>query len=1026
MPVPSRDTRYALIIGVDTYQDDELRDLRAPRHDAAGLKKVLEDPGIGGFVEVVVLENPESGTAAQSIERFFRDRGPDDVLVFHFSGHAFRGEDVNDLYLAMANTNKRGAPETTAITSDFLARIIRKSPAGRKLLILDCCHGGAFSLRGAGDESGDAATRMIGEAATGFDDVLTRGISDMVPAQAQTEANGMGTVVIAAARPFELSQEDVSGALSGAIIEGLGTGRADLTGSGKISTDDLFAYAVRSFEERGLDQHPVRQEQERSGDFVVAENKFHRPLLPAAVEQLLGDSDPIERLRGVGELGALAGAARLEVAAAARARLRQVAGCDTAWQVVHLAGATLKRMSLTVPLPALDFGPVRAGARPVRRELTVTSPALGDSWHAVSDHPEVLVERHGSRLLVELRPQRHGPLAATVTITSAAGDARVDVRALVRRRQVTGVLAGWLHTGLGYVPHDLRRRVRRPARALGAAAAVLLTVSSAHLVPQVQVVGWCIPSQDLRVLTTEALRGGLQRAAADFERAHSSDDCGHDQVRVTITALSSDGLAQRRIAEQWPDSTATVAGADPAAAARADAESRLAGPVPDVWIPESSVRAELARSTMRKDGTRRFDLPPGGTVPGSSIATSPLVLAVPEADAADVRASLSWQQVLNQPWTIPRADPRNSTTGLLTTYALYQAAPDDAAAEKLLRPSRGGDDPRVDLCQYKLAATEPPEHLGFIVPEKYVADYNAGRPLGEDCPTPEPPPDGRRLKAVTLLGLPAALDVPCVPLSTTGSDDDRQRRLAAAFCDYLRSGGRDALLQDGLDPPKNDDTVRNPSAVDAEAVIDTWTSAQRPYRVLLAMDVSGSMKWPVPGSATPRVTAITGAARVALRDSRLESGDELGLWRFAQRLAGPLDYQEVVKLRPATLDQQSRVLAALTTLPVTDRDTGLYDTISAGVRALDRDARPGGDFPPVNRLVVLTDGENDDAGSLRADQLGPVIDAADVEVVVIASVGANCDALAVVHSEKFRCVEAGADELAAAFSNALPSRAGQP
>src|SRR5919112_1357678 len=151
MASSSRDARYALIVAVDTYQDDELRDLGAPLRDAEELADVLRDERIGNFRDVTVLANPDARSAQEGIERFFMERRPLDIVLLHFSGHAFRGERSEDLFLAVTDTRKQ-SPHATSVPGDFLRTMIERSPARRKLLLLDCCHSGALTLtRGAGD-----------------------------------------------------------------------------------------------------------------------------------------------------------------------------------------------------------------------------------------------------------------------------------------------------------------------------------------------------------------------------------------------------------------------------------------------------------------------------------------------------------------------------------------------------------------------------------------------------------------------------------------------------------------------------------------------------------------------------------------------------------------------------------------------------------------------------------------------------------------------------------------------------------
>ena len=67
------DTRHALIIANERYDDRALKQLKAPGHDADALAEVLGDPQIGDF-DVDVVSNQPSYVLRRRIEHFFSDR----------------------------------------------------------------------------------------------------------------------------------------------------------------------------------------------------------------------------------------------------------------------------------------------------------------------------------------------------------------------------------------------------------------------------------------------------------------------------------------------------------------------------------------------------------------------------------------------------------------------------------------------------------------------------------------------------------------------------------------------------------------------------------------------------------------------------------------------------------------------------------------------------------------------------------------------------------------------------------------
>ncbi len=66
--------KYALIIGVSEYQDDQIPDLKKALNDIMGVAQVLKNPQIGDFPEsnVGILSNPTYKSAQRAISHFFQ------------------------------------------------------------------------------------------------------------------------------------------------------------------------------------------------------------------------------------------------------------------------------------------------------------------------------------------------------------------------------------------------------------------------------------------------------------------------------------------------------------------------------------------------------------------------------------------------------------------------------------------------------------------------------------------------------------------------------------------------------------------------------------------------------------------------------------------------------------------------------------------------------------------------------------------------------------------------------------------
>jgi uncharacterized caspase-like protein len=216
--------RFALIIATSNYEDKGLQQLVAPPQDAEALARVLSDSAIGGF-EVDILLNEPSFSTNLKIEAFFTDRKRDDLLLLYFSGHGLK-DDEGRLYFATPDTQRKRL-RTTTIPSTLVHDVMRYSPSKRQVLILDCCFSGAFP-KGITYKAGE----MIGAS------IDTR-----------ERFEGSGRLILTASDSLqyafqgdEVKGEGVHSVFTGAIVQGLESGEADLDGDANISIDELYQY----------------------------------------------------------------------------------------------------------------------------------------------------------------------------------------------------------------------------------------------------------------------------------------------------------------------------------------------------------------------------------------------------------------------------------------------------------------------------------------------------------------------------------------------------------------------------------------------------------------------------------------------------------------------------------------------------------------------------------------------------------------------------------------------------------------
>jgi hypothetical protein len=153
--------RVAVLVGVQEYTDPALQGLRFPGKDARDLGAAFEDPGIGGFDRVFVVEGGAS-TTAEAIDRAIgvasADLQRDDTFVLYLSGHGTLTLDpaLGSRLWFLPSDGELDAPERTGIAIADLEARVADLPARRRVLVMDTCHNG----RTGGDLAGRSAVNQ--------------------------------------------------------------------------------------------------------------------------------------------------------------------------------------------------------------------------------------------------------------------------------------------------------------------------------------------------------------------------------------------------------------------------------------------------------------------------------------------------------------------------------------------------------------------------------------------------------------------------------------------------------------------------------------------------------------------------------------------------------------------------------------------------------------------------------------------------------------------------------------------------
>ncbi len=476
------------------------------------------------------------------------------------------------------------------------------------------------------------------------------------------------------------------------------------------------------------------------------------------------------------------------------------------------------------------------------------------------------------------------------------------------------------------------------------------------------------------VVAASVEKSGLMAAAAD--RYNSSDRTVNGTCYgISVTPIAS-GIAESRLVEaDW---------------------NTAWGSAPDAWSPAASTWLEL----LRHDRADR-DRPDILTDDNPSVVTTPIVLAMPEPKARALgwpQAPIGWSDLLHlaedpRGWTsrghpewgafaLGKTNPMVSTSGLSATIGAFVAATGTSSDLTLAAVN----DPRVR--EFVAGVENSVEHygdtaltflknlqhaddagaaLGYVsavaVEEKSVVDYNAGNPTGDL--NAEGQHGKPRIPLVAVYPREGTLnsDNPFAVLRASWSETGKQAG-AADFAGYLREPATQQLFTDagfrGYDgaPGKalrdNDfladdpgTILSPPSAPVLAAVRSAWTKLRKPARVLLVLDVSGSMSDSVGGGRT-RLELAQAAAVNGL--GQLADTDQVGLWTFPGH---DTVYWQDAPLEPLGPQRQSMKGHIQQLIP--GGGTPLYAVTRAAVEAV----RSGASDDTINAVVVMTDGKNE-------------------------------------------------------------------
>jgi uncharacterized protein YjbI with pentapeptide repeats/energy-coupling factor transporter ATP-binding protein EcfA2 len=234
--------RDALVVGINSYQAEGLRNLQSPAEDAEAIATRLEQHGefnVQKLPEAISRDTKKTYVGKEikvslaqledALIKLFNPQGRNipDTALFYFSGHGIRRTSgITEGFLATSDVNPN--QRFYGLSLQWLRRLLQESPIKQQIIWLDCCHSGEllnFNEADPGDV-GQARDRSF----------------------------------IAASREFEQAYEDLGSqysVLTKVLLEGLDPSHCPQQWVTNISLVDFIDKNLKNATQRPITQRPI-------------------------------------------------------------------------------------------------------------------------------------------------------------------------------------------------------------------------------------------------------------------------------------------------------------------------------------------------------------------------------------------------------------------------------------------------------------------------------------------------------------------------------------------------------------------------------------------------------------------------------------------------------------------------------------------------------------------------------------------------------------------------------------------------
>lgn len=368
---------------------------------------------------------------------------------------------------------------------------------------------------------------------------------------------------------------------------------------------------------------------------------------------------------------------------------------------------------------------------------------------------------------------------------------------------------------------------------------------------------------------------------------------------------------------------------------------------PDIWIPDSTMWFERAKAAPDA---------------GRSIATSPVVLATTESVAGEngwPERNPTWSELVGGSSVAGTPEPSTDIGAVFALMGIdglkWNEIEQTKAIQGLTKSTFAeADDPYGHLPH----GDADPTVATFPSSEQAVLLHNFGVKAGSERSVVASYPDTTT----------PWLDYPSVVLG--GLEKERHEAAKALERAFESPAAVEILAKHGFRTPAGKLTgaavadkrvrgdagepVRAPEEKSANVVLQQWATFTSAARMVVALDVSGSMAQAVPGTKFNRMQIAVSTVSEALK--LLRPNTQLAFWEFSTERDGTKPYREIAPLQPMIRHVKDGLPDRIDDeITGPEGFTGLYDTTLAAFEKV----QSGWDPAMLNLVLVVTDGQNE-------------------------------------------------------------------